>query len=356
MSSQRDVAAPLTLAGIADLVDGEARGRVDSPLTGVAPVDLAQSDQLGFLAAKGYIDKADGSNAGAFLVHEPLVAHLGESARARAMVVVPDAHAALRRLLEHFHPPRVAVPGVHPSASVDPTATLGVDCSVGPHAVIEAHASLGDRAVVGAHVFVGQGVTVGSESVLHPQAVLYEGAELGDRVIVHAGARIGVDGFGYVFDGQGHQKVPQVGRCVIEDDVEIGANSCIDRGSIGETRIGAGTKIDNLVHVAHNVTVGPGSLLVAQVGIAGSSRVGTGVMLGGQVGVSGHLSIGDGARLGAQAGVIGDVPAGETYWGTPARPRRETLKRLAAMGRVDDLVRRVKALEAQMEAFESDSG
>lgn len=354
MTAEPDFAAPLTLDRVAELVGGEARGTAGGDLCGVAPVDLAASDQLGFLAAKSYVEKAAGSQAGAFLVHEPLVAHLDDSVRGRAMVVVSDAHAALQRLLEHFHPPRLAEPGVHTTAVVDPTAVLGVDCSVGPHAVVEARVTLGDRSVVGAHTFIGQGATVGSDSILHPHAVLYDGVEVGDRVIVHSGVRLGVDGFGYVFDGQGHRKVPQVGRCVIEDDVEIGANACIDRGSIGETRIGAGTKIDNLVHVAHNVTVGPGSLIVAQVGIAGSSRVGTGVMLGGQVGVSGHLTIGDGARLGAQAGVIGDVPAGETYWGTPARPRRETLKRLAAMGRVDDLVRRVKALEAQLAALEGD--
>jgi UDP-3-O-[3-hydroxymyristoyl] glucosamine N-acyltransferase len=191
---------------------------------------------------------------------------------------------------------------------------------------------------------VGPGVEIGERCQLYPSVTLYAGAALGKRVIVHAGARIGSDGFGYVQrDGQ-HLKIPHVGRCVVEDDVEIGANTTIDRGSIDDTVIGAGTKIDNLVQIAHNVRIGRLCLIMAQVGIAGSVRVEDGAMLLGQVGVSGHHTIGKGARLAAQAGVFGDIPAGETWSGYPARPHKEALRAQAALFKLPRLLRRIERL------------
>ena len=192
---------------------------------------------------------------------------------------------------------------------------------------------------------IGVGAVVGPQAVLHHNVTLYAGVVLGARVVVHAGARIGVDGFGYVPMPGGHAKIPQVGECVVEDDVEIGANCTIDRGSIGRTVIGAGSKLDNLVHIAHNVAVGPGSILAAQVGVAGSVRVGSGVLMGGQAGISGHVAIGDGARIAAQAGVIGDVAPDHTVSGYPARDHRSFLRAMAHLLRLSGFIRRLERLE-----------
>jgi UDP-3-O-[3-hydroxymyristoyl] glucosamine N-acyltransferase len=224
--------------------------------------------------------------------------------------------------------------------------TLGADVTIGPYAVIGDGASLGDRAWIDAHAVVGAGVTVGDDAHVFPHATLYPGTTLGARVTIHAGARIGSDGFGYVFgDGQ-HRKIPHVGRCVIEDDVEIGANTTVDRGSVDDTVVGGGTKIDNLVQVAHNVRIGRLCLLMSQVGIAGSTTLGDGVILAGQAGIIGHATIGAGARVGGQGGVIGDVPAGATYSGYPARPHREQLRAQAAVARLAALVRPLERLLA----------
>jgi UDP-3-O-[3-hydroxymyristoyl] glucosamine N-acyltransferase len=200
------------------------------------------------------------------------------------------------------------------------------------------------------HVVLGDGVIIGAECELHASVTCYPGTSLGDRVRAHAGVRLGSDGFGYVFRNGMHEKIPHVGRCVIESDVEIGANTTIDRGSIDDTVVGAGTRIDNLVHVGHNVRIGRLCLLMAQVGVAGSVQIEDGVILAGQVGVSGHLTIGKGARLAAQAGVFGNVPAGQTWSGYPARPHREALRAQAAMFRLPSLIRAIERIIGRDEA------
>jgi UDP-3-O-[3-hydroxymyristoyl] glucosamine N-acyltransferase len=221
---------------------------------------------------------------------------------------------------------------------------------VGPYAVIGDGVTLGKGTVIGPHCVVAEGVEIGESSQLYPSVTVYAGSRIGSRVTIHAGVRIGSDGFGYVQQGGRHLKIPHVGRCIIEDDVEIGANTTIDRGSIDDTVVGAGTKVDNLVQIAHNVRIGKACLIMAQVGIAGSVRVEDGAMLLGQVGISGHHTIGAGARLAAQAGVFGDIPAGETWSGYPARPHKEALRAQAALFKLPSLLRRIERLLEKTES------
>jgi UDP-3-O-[3-hydroxymyristoyl] glucosamine N-acyltransferase len=261
---------------------------------------------------------------------------------------VAKPHDAMLAILPRlYRAPERPFIGVHETAVVDPSAQLDADVCVEAFAVIGRGAKVGAGCWIGSHTVIGDGVEVGARTRLYPHVTLYPGARLGARVAIHAGTRIGSDGFGYVFANGVHQKVPHVGGCIIGNDVEIGANCTIDRGSIDQTVIGDGTKIDNLVHVAHNVRIGRLCLLAAQVGIAGSVRIEDGVVLGGQVGVSGHLTIGSRATLAAQAGVISDVPAGELWSGYPARPHKQSLRGSAALAKLPDLLKRINALLAR---------
>jgi UDP-3-O-[3-hydroxymyristoyl] glucosamine N-acyltransferase len=338
----------LTAAVIAEVVGGTLRGDGGAVVTSVAPLDRAGPGQLTFLASARYLPLLSGRPAGVgvLLVAPALADAPGEAA---ARVVVEAPHDAMISLLGRLYPAPGAAPGIHPTAVIGRGARIGDQVSIGAWVVVGDGALVGDRVRLDPHVTVGAGVTVGDDSHLYPGVTLYSGTEVGARVRVHAGARLGSDGFGYVFRNGAHEKIPHVGRCLIEADVEIGANSTIDRGSIDDTVIGAGTKIDNLVHVGHNVRIGRLCLLMAQVGVAGSVRIEDGCILAGQVGVSGHLAIGRGARLAAQAGVFGDVPAGETWSGYPARPHREALRAQAAMFRLPSLLRGLERLLGQGE-------
>lgn len=320
-------------------------GDADHAVVGIAPVDESGSNQIAFLATERYVRFVDSCEAMAFLVAESLVASVPSNKHA---VVVEDPYPALQRLLIRLHPDITVAPEIHPTAVLGHGVTLGVGVSIGPYAVLEDGVTVGAGTRVGAHVVLGAGTTLGAECRLHPHVVTYHDTIIGDRVEVHSGARLGADGFGYtLIDGE-HRKIPQVGRCVIGDGVEIGANSAVDRGSLGDTRIGDGVKLDNLVHIAHNVRVGAGTLMAALVGIAGSTRIGKGVWMGGQSGAINQLEIGDGAKVTVQAGVTGDVPPGETMFGFPARPHREGLRREASVGRLPQLKARLGALEAEV--------
>jgi UDP-3-O-[3-hydroxymyristoyl] glucosamine N-acyltransferase len=327
---------------IAGVVGGTWEGGSDPELTGVAPLERAGPTDLSFLAHPRYQSYVDASRAAAILVTSALAdrtpSHLPR-------IVVADVHRALADLLPRLYPPPVQKAGIHATAVVGRSVVIGEGVSVGPYAVIGDRTVIGNRARIGAHVVVGDDCDVGEDVVLHPHVTLYPRVALGARSILHTGVRAGVDGFGYAFTGTGHRKVPQVGRCVIGTDVEIGANTTIDRGSIGTTEIGNGVKIDNLVHIAHNVRIGDLSIIVAQVGIAGSTTIGKGVTLAGQAGVPGHTTIGDGATIAAQAGVFGDVPPGETWSGYPARPHREALRSQAGLARLPRILTRIRALE-----------
>jgi UDP-3-O-[3-hydroxymyristoyl] glucosamine N-acyltransferase len=225
---------------------------------------------------------------------------------------------------------------------------LGDGVVIGPFVHIDDDARIGARTVVDAHAIVGAGARIGEDCHLHPRVTLYPRAEVGNRVILHSGAVIGSDGFGYLHKSGSHEKIPHVGRCLLEDDVEIGAGTTIDRGSIGDTVVGGGTKIDNLVHIAHNVRIGRLCLIAAQVGISGSTRIEDGVVIGGQAGFQGHHTIGKGARIGGQSGVFGDVPAGQSWSGYPARPHREALRAQATLFRLSAMMKKIEHLLAPL--------
>lgn len=311
---------------------------------GVAPVERAGAHDLTFVVDERYAAALRRSAPGAALVPEDLEVPAPDT----ALIRVPNPQAAFGRLVRLFHPEPDRRTGVASTAVVEPGARLGEDVALGPYAVVEAGAQVGSGTRIGSHTVVGRGARIGEACVVESSCSILGPVRMGDRVRVLSGARLGTEGFGYAEDSGGAVHVPQVGRVRIGDDVEIGANATVDRGALGDTVIGARTKIDNLVHVGHNVRIGEDCMIVAQVGIAGSSEIGRGVQLGGQAGIAGHLTIGDGARVAAQGGVIGDVPAGETYSGYPARPHAAAMRASAALFRLPDALRRLRELERRL--------
>jgi UDP-3-O-[3-hydroxymyristoyl] glucosamine N-acyltransferase len=325
----------LSAADVAALVGGALVGDGAVRLEAVAPLDRAGPGDLAFLAASRYLPYFHASRAGAVLLTaEHRAAEPGPATR----IVVDDPHRAMLAAVRVLYPAVPRRAAVHPTAVVGPQARLGSDVSLGPHAVIGAAARLGDRVEVMAGAVVGEGVVVGDDTTLWPNVVCYPGTIIGARVTLHAGVVLGSDGFGYVPGKAGHEKIPHIGRCIIGDDVEIGANTTVDRGSVDDTVVGAGTKIDNLVQVGHNCRIGARCLLMAQVGLAGSTRVEDDVVLAGQVGVAGHLTIGRGARIAAQTGVMGDTEPGAVLFGYPGRDHRATLRAIAASYRLANIV------------------
>ena len=342
--------AGFTLGELAEVLQARLEGDPARVVVGVAPLESAGPDQISFLTDSRYHGAAQASRAGAF------VAAVGVGGLPAPVLRVAAPQQAMIDLLLLFHPAPPLVPGVHPSAVVAADARVDATAAVGPLVVIEAGARVGPGARVGALTYLGPGVEIGEDCVLGPHVTLLAGARLGRRVLVHTGAVIGADGFGFAFDGVGHRKIPQVGGVLIEDDVEIGANTAIDRATFGDTIIRRGTKIDNLVQVGHNVEIGEHSLLVAQVGIAGSSRLGKGVVLAGQVGVADHLTIGDGVIAGAQAGIAFSLPAGDKVLGTPARPMLQAKRIMVAEARLPEILQRLRALEQRLEKLAAQLG
>ena len=337
--------AGFTLDELAKALGATLEGDPRRVVTGVAPLHSAGPDQVSFLTHARYTDAAKASRAGAF------VAGAQAAGLPAPVLRVREPQQALVDLLNLFHPPPTLVPGVHRTAVVAADAQVDATASVGALAVVEAGASLAARVRVGPLVYIGAGVVIGEDCVVGAHAALLAGVRLGRRVLVHPGAVLGADGFGFAFDGAQHRKIPQTGGVIIEDDVEIGANTTIDRATFGDTIVRRGTKIDNLVQIGHNVEIGEHSILVSQVGVSGSSRLGRGVVLAGQVGVADHVTIGDGALVGAQGGVPSDLPAGGKFLGTPARPMLEAKRIMAAETRLPELLRRVRALERALEAL-----
>lgn len=344
------------LGELAEKVGGEVRGDPDRSITGIRALPDAGPEHLSVLIRADYRDQARTTGAGALLVPRGRTGSKLAAGIERDLLQVEDPGRALAQLLSLYHPRRRPEPGIHPTAVVDPTATVAESAHVGPYVVIGAGSRVEAQAVVEAHTVVGRGCRVGEGSWLYPHAVLYDGTQLGCRGIVHAGAVLGSDGFGFTWVDGEHRKVPQVGRLVVGDDVEVGANSALDRGTLGDTRVGDGTKIDNLVQVGHNVEVGRAALLCGQAGIAGSSRLGDHVVLAGQAGVADHRTVGEGVQVAAKSAVLSDVEAGTTVAGIPAVPLHQWRRQVVRLSRLDELQRRVKALERRLAAQEAEDG
>ncbi len=341
MTSPAAATPSLTAAEVAQLAQGELVGDGAIRLSGFAPLDRAGPADLSFLATNRYLAQFLASRAGAVLcTAENRAVDGGPPAR----IIVANVHQAMLRVLQALFPDPPRPRGIEPTAVIGQGAVIGEDVYLGPYVVVGAGARIGNRTVVLAHCVIGDRVPIGEDCTLHPQVVLYPRAVIGNRVILHAGVRIASDGYGYQPGPTGHERVPHVARSLIEDDVEIGANTCIDRGSVSDTVIGAGSKLDNLVHIAHNVRIGKRCLIMAFVGIAGSTIVEDDVVIAGQVGVTGHLTIKRGTRVAAQAGVIGTTEPGQTLWGTPARDHRQYLREVAAIKRLTPIVRELEEL------------
>lgn len=337
------------LLDLATAVGGRVHGNPERVVRAVATLEDAGPDDLSFLTNPRYRTALAASRAGAVLVGP------GTTIEGRDLLEAPEPYLALAEILDRMHPTLPPVSGISPDARVASGAALGRGVAVGPFAVIGEASVLGERVVIGAGCVIGEGCRLGEGTVLKPRVVLYPGTTVGARCLIHSGVVLGGDGFGFATSKGIHRKVPQLGRVVVEDDVEIGANSCVDRGTIGATRIGAGTKIDDLVMVAHGVVIGPNGLLAGQAGVAGSTRIGRNVTFAGQAGAAGHLKIGDGVIVGAKSAVFSDVEDRTFVAGVPAVPHRTWKKAQASVKSLPELRARVRALEDRIAALERSS-
>lgn len=332
---------PLTARALSELVGGRVTGNGDILLRAVGPLAGADGETLSLLSSSRYLPEFRTSSAGAVLLRP---ADEAEPLGPKLRIVVPDPQRAMADAVDAMFPAPAAPARVDPTARLGAGVRLGDGVQVGAYAWLGAGVTLGTRVSVGPGVVLEDGVSIGEETRLDANVVCYAGTRVGKRCVVKAGAVLGGSGFGYISDRSGHRRIRHVGGCVLEDDVDVGSNSCVDRGSIDDTIIGSGTRIDNVVHVGHNARIGPHCLLMGGVVVAGSVEMGRGVIVAGHAAIAGHLRLGDGSRIGAKSGVITDVPAGTDYTGFPARPHREFLRAQAATYRLSRIADELEAL------------
>jgi UDP-3-O-[3-hydroxymyristoyl] glucosamine N-acyltransferase len=341
---------PFTAAQIAEQVQGEVLGDASIILNGLAPAAHARPGDLTFAETPEYLAAAEASAAAAVLVTKEI------TSASKVLIRVINPRIAMAKLLPLFFPPDAYPQGIHPSAVIHETASIDPTAHIGPNCVIGARVNIGARTVLMGGNHVGRDTKIGADGRLFPNVVLYPHTQIGQRVSIHAGTVIGSDGYGYVFDAGQHRKMQQVGNVTIGDDVEIGANAAIDRGALGPTTIGSGTKIDNLVHIAHNVTIGRHCLIMGQVGFAGSTTLGDYGVIASQSGIAGHLKLGTQAMVGAKSGVMRDIPDGGKVLGIPAAPDKQAKRQMIAMQQLPDLIKRLRHLEGEVAALKAAKG
>jgi UDP-3-O-[3-hydroxymyristoyl] glucosamine N-acyltransferase len=337
----------ISLEELAGLIGGKVVGDGSVMVSGVSGIREARQGEITFLADPRYASFLEDTRASA------VIAAAVPPRDPRPMIIAENPYLSFIKAVEYFVPDRKDYPRqIHPTAVVADGVDLGKDVGVGPCAVIEEGSRIGDGSLILAGTYVGRDVRIGEDCLIYPNVSIREEVEIGDRVIIHCGVVIGSDGYGFVSDGEVHRKVPQLGNVVIGSDVEIGANTTIDRATSGTTLVGRGTKMDNMVMIGHNVVIGENCLIVAQVGIGGSARIGRNVTLGGQAGIVGHIKLGDGVVVGAQAGVIGDIPANTTVSGYPAREHGQARKIYACTQKLPDLLAKVAELSKRIARLE----
>ncbi len=337
--------ASLTLQDLALKIGGTFKGEGTLRLEGVAPLDSAKAGDLTFITNPRYAKLATATLGSAILCEKEIP---GVS---KPFLLVKNPYAALARIISFFYPSRVFNPGIQEGAWVHPTATVHPHASVFPGVAVSAGVRIGRGTVLFPGVFIGEEAVVGEDCIFYSNVTVREKCLVGNRVILQPGAVVGADGFGFAPETEAYVKIPQVGNVIIEDDVELGANTCVDRAALGSTRIGKGTKIDNLVQIGHNVVIGVNTVIVSQTGISGSTQVGDHVVMGGQVGLAGHLKIGNHVTLATRTGVMEDIPEKGVYWGSPSTEIANEMKNVAAYRQLPALIKRIRQLEKTLEVL-----
>jgi len=336
----------LTLTRIADLVGGQIQGDGRMELSGAAPFETAAPDEIAYAENAKLLKNIDATDAGAVIVPQDF------DGTGKTLLKVENPKVAFAKVLEIFYPRKQPPNGTHPGATIGSAVTCGKDVSIGPSVVIQDHVTLGDRVIIHPHVFIGAHVTIGDDTEIFPNVTILDRCRIGNRVMIHAGTVIGSDGFGFAPEGETYYKIPQIGIVQIDDDVEIGACNTIDRATFGKTWIQKGVKTDNLVMIAHNVTVGENSILVAQVGISGSATIGKHVIIAGQAGIAGHITLEDGVIVTPQAGVAKSVAKNQVVSGSPERPHRQNARIQYIITRLPELKKKVETLEKRLNQIE----
>jgi len=332
---------------IADLIGGKVEGNAQATVHTFAKIEEGKEGAISFLSNPKYAHYLYDTKSTIVLVNDDLQL---EKAVSATLIRVPNAYDAVAKLLQIYESMKPKKTGIDPLASISPKATIGQNVYIGPFAVVSDGAVIGDGTQIYPHTVIGEGVKIGQNVLLYPNVTIYQGCQLGNNVTIHAGSVIGADGFGFAPNQEGYDKIPQIGIVVIEDNVEIGANTCVDRSTMGQTVIHKGVKLDNLVQIAHNCEVGENTVMSAQAGLAGSTKIGSWCMVGGQAGFAGHIHVADKTFVGAQCGVIGNTKGnGETLIGSPAMDPKVYFKGMAMLRRLPDMYKQLSELQKQVE-------